>query len=103
MNFSSVKVSYIEETPPKVDATYSNGFSASGTLNTQASVNSGLNGQSSGSVNSQSNIQTYVETGTQPAHVHSLKKRIHHRHRLWPTHSKVSVSMQTSKSLSYMF
>lgn len=101
------KVTYVDETPPNVDATYSNGFSATSSVNAHSSINGGVNGQSSiastynaqspvGSVNTQSNIQTNVETAPQQVHVQKFKKRLHHRHRLWPNHTKVSAN-KTSK------
>ncbi len=103
---SGYKVTYVDEAPPSVDATYSKGFSASSTFNAQSSINSGINGQSSvdstynaqsplGSVDSQSTLYTNVETAPQQVHVQKFKKRLHHHHHLWPNHSKVST---TSKS-----
>lgn len=99
-----VKVSYVDETPPALQSTYSKGFSATSTFNSQA-VNSGINGQSSvastynaqsplGSIDSQSSIETSVNTAPQQVYVQKFKKR-HHHHHLWPAH-KVST---TSKDL----
>ncbi|KAG4067762.1 hypothetical protein HA402_005534 [Bradysia odoriphaga] len=94
-------VTYVDEKPPSVDATYNNGFSASSTFNAQSSINTGVNSQSSvastynaqsplGSVDSQSTVHTNVETAPQQTvHVQKLKKRLHHRHHLWPNHNKV--------------
>lgn len=107
--FFLVKVTYVDEAPPSVDATYSKGFSAKSTLNAQSSVNAGINGQSSiastynaqsplGSVDSQSSIYTNVDTAPQQVYVQKFKKRLHHRHHLWPSHNKVST---TSKSLEF--
>lgn len=105
MFFVLVKVTYVDETPPSVDATFNKGFSATGTVNAQTTVNSGVNGQSSiartynaqsplGSVDSQSTFYTNVETAPQQVHVQKFKKRLHHHHHLWPNHSKVSMREQ---------
>lgn len=99
-----VKVTYVDETPPNVDATYSKGFSATSTFNAQSSINNGqstvgssYNAQSPlGSVDSQSSVYTNVDTAPQQVYVQKFKKRLHHHHRLWPNHNKVST---TSKSL----
>ncbi|KAJ6641290.1 hypothetical protein Bhyg_06226 [Pseudolycoriella hygida] len=91
----SVKtVTYVDETPPNVDASYSSSFNA------HSSVNGGINGGQSavvstynaqsplGTVDSQSSLHTNVETAPQSVHVQKFKKRIHH-HRLRPNHNKV--------------
>lgn len=97
------KVTYVDEKPPSIDATYNNGFSATSAFNAQSSINGGINGQSSvastlnaqsplGSVDAQSAVQSSIETGPQKTvHVQKLKKHLHHRHHLWPSHSNVSI------------
>lgn len=97
----------MDETPPSVDATYNKGFSAASTFNAQSSVNGGSNGQSSiastynaqsplGSVDSQSTLYTNVDAAPQQVHVQKFKKRLHHHHRLWPSHNKVSICRETT-------
>lgn len=101
-----MKVTYVDETPPSIDATYNKGFSASSTFNAQSSINGGINSQSaigstynaqspSGSLDSQSTIYTNYDTVPQQVHVQKFKKRLHHHH-LRPNYNKVSF---TSKSL----
>lgn len=97
-----VKVTYVDETPPNVDATYNKGFSASSTFNAQPSINSGSNAQPStgntynaqsplGNVDSQSTVYTNVDTVPQQVYVQKFRKRLHHRH-LHPIHNKVSTA-----------
>lgn len=107
MCFSWCQVAYVDETPPNVDATYSKGFSATSTFNTQSSINGGAiastyNAQSPlGSVNSQSSVYTNVDTAPQEVYVQKFKKRLHHHHRLWPNHNKVSTQHQRNRVLPF--
>lgn len=96
-----LKVTYVDETPPSIDATYNKGFSASSTFNAQSSVNGGINSQSAvgstynaqspyGSVDSQSTI--YTNVAPQQVQVQKFKKRLHHH--LRPNYNKVSTNIK---------